>query len=138
VAEQSAVHTVTEVYEAFARGDVAAVLGAMADDIEWHEADGMPYGGVHRGGQAIAQNVLGPITTDVVNFAVTPERLIAEEVTVVVVTRYTGVGKETGEELDLPVVHIWKVRNGKLAGFRQFIDTAKFREVVPMELATTA
>jgi uncharacterized protein len=137
VAEQS-VHTVTEVYEAFARGDVAAVLGAMADDIEWHEADGMPYGGVYRGGQAIAENVLGPITTDVVDFAVTPERLIAEEGTVVALTRYTGVGKETDEELDLQAVHIWEVRNGKIAGFRQFIDTAKFREVVPLELATTA
>jgi ketosteroid isomerase-like protein len=136
VAERS-VDTVTEVYEAFARGDVAAVLGAMADDIEWHEADGMPYGGVHRGGQAIAENVLGPITTDVVDFTVTPERLIAEEGTVVAVTRYAGVGKETDEELDLPVVHFWEVRDGKIAGFRQFIDTAKFREVVPLELATT-
>lgn len=137
MAEQS-VHTITEVYEAFARGDVAAVLGAMTKDIEWHEAEGMPYGGVHRGGQAIVQNVLGPITADVVDFAVTPERLIAEQGTVVAVTRYTGVGKETGEALDLPVVHIWEVRDGKIAGFRQFIDTAKFREVVPLELATTA
>ena len=40
--------------------------------------------------------------------------------------RYTGTGKGTGKELDLPVVHIWDVRNGKLAQFRQFIDTAKF------------
>ena len=55
MAEQS-VHTITEVYEAFARGDVAAVLGAMTKDIEWHEAEGMPYGGVHRGGQAIVQD----------------------------------------------------------------------------------
>jgi ketosteroid isomerase-like protein len=28
-------------------------------------------------------------------------------------------------------VHVWKVRNGKIQQFRQFIDTAKFLEVVP-------
>jgi hypothetical protein len=27
-------------------------------------------------------------------------------------------------------VHVWDVRGGKLAQFRQFMDTAKFREVV--------
>jgi ketosteroid isomerase-like protein len=30
------------VYDSFARGDVPAVLAAMADGIEWHEAEGMP------------------------------------------------------------------------------------------------
>jgi ketosteroid isomerase-like protein len=49
---------------------------------------------------------------------------------VAVVVRYTGTGKDTGKELDLPVVHVWDVRNGKLAQFRQFMDTAKFLEVV--------
>ncbi len=43
------------VYEAFGRGDVPGVLGAMTDDIEWYEAEGMPYGGVHHGPDAIAR-----------------------------------------------------------------------------------
>src|SRR5438270_910918 len=40
------VELVKDVYGAFARGDVPAVLGAFADDIEWYEAEGMPYGGL--------------------------------------------------------------------------------------------
>ena len=122
---------VRDVYEAFARGDVPAVLGAMAADMEWHEAEGMPYGGVYHGGEAVAQNVFGPITQDVVDFAVTAEEFIASGDAVAAVVRYTGTGKATGKKLDLPVVHVWKVRNGKLEQFRQFIDTAKFLEVVP-------
>ena len=35
--------------------------------------------------------------------------------TVAVVVRYTGTGTDTGKELDLAVVHVWNVRNGKLA-----------------------
>lgn len=128
--EQS-VEVVKGVYEAFARGDVPAVLGAMADDIEWHEAEGMPYGGVYHGGEAVAQNVFGPITQDILDFAVTPEEFIASGDTVAVVVRYTGTGKATGKQLDIPVVHVFDVRNGKIAKFRQFADTAKFLEVVP-------
>jgi ketosteroid isomerase-like protein len=36
------VEFVKGVYAAFDRGDVPAVLGAFADDIEWFEAEGMP------------------------------------------------------------------------------------------------
>jgi hypothetical protein len=119
------------VYDAFARGDVPSVLGAMAADMEWHEAEGMPYGGVYHGGEAVVQNVFGPITQDVADFAVTAEEFIASGDAVAAVVRYTGTGKATGKRLDLPVVHVWKVRNGKVEQFRQFIDTAKFLEVVP-------
>jgi ketosteroid isomerase-like protein len=55
-----------------------------------------------------------------------------------VVVRYTGSGKETGRRLDLPVVHVWDVRDDKIVRFRQFADTAKFLEVVPAGVATTA
>jgi uncharacterized protein len=134
--EQS-VEVVRGVYEAFGRGDVPAVLGAMADDIEWYEAEGMPYGGVYHGGEAVAQNVFGPLIEDISDFAVTPEEFIASGDTVAAVTRYTGTGKATGNRLNLLAVHVWDVSDGKITRFRQFMDTAKFLEVVPAEVATT-
>jgi ketosteroid isomerase-like protein len=48
---------------------------------------------------------------------------------VAAVVRYQGTGKATGKALDLPDVHVWDIRDGKLARFRQFIDTVKFAEV---------
>jgi uncharacterized protein len=132
VSDQS-IEFVNSVYAAFGRGDVPAVLGAFAEDIEWFEAEGMPYGGVYHGGEAVAQNVFGPIAEDVEGFAVTPEELIGSGATVAAVVRYTGTGKATGKPLDVPAVHVWGIRDGKLAHFRQFIDTVKFAEVVPQE-----
>ncbi len=125
------VEFVEGVYGAFARGDVPAVLGAFADDIEWFEAEGMPYGGLHRGPEVVAQKVFGPITEDVDGFALITEELIGSGATVAAVVRYTGTGKVTGKALDLPAVHVWDIRDGKLARFRQFIDTVKYAEVVP-------
>ncbi len=134
--EQS-VDFIKGVYGAFGQGDVPAVLGAFAEDIEWFEAEGMPYGGLHRGGDAVAQRVFGPISEDVEGFAVIPEEFVGSDGTVAAVVRYTGTGKATGKALDVPVVHIWDIRDGKIARFRQFIDTVKFAEVVPAAVATT-
>ena len=107
------------------------MLGAFADDIEWFEAEGMPYGGLHRGPDAVAQNVFGPITEDIDGFALAIEEFLDSGESVAAVVRYTGTGKATGKALDVPAVHVWDVRDGQLARFRQFIDTVKYAEVVP-------
>jgi uncharacterized protein len=130
MSEQS-IEIVKGIYGAFAQGDVPAVLGSFTDDIEWYEAEGMPYGGLHRGGDAVAQKVFGPISQDVDGFAVIPEEFMGSGDTVAVVVRYTGTGNATGKTLNVPVVHVWDLRDGKAARFRQFIDTVKFGEVVP-------
>jgi ketosteroid isomerase-like protein len=136
--EESNVQVVRDTYDAFGRGDVEAVLGAMTEDIEWNEAESMPYATDRPGPQEVAEQIFGPITEDVENFSVTPEEIVASGDQVAVVGRYRGTGKATGQELDEPAVHIWYMRDGKLARFRQFMDTAKFLEVVPAESSVTA
>jgi ketosteroid isomerase-like protein len=66
------------------------------------------------------------------------EELVGSGGTVAAILRYTGTGKATGQALDVPAVHVWDVRDGKLARFRQFIDTAKFAEVVPADVSVAA
>src|SRR2546422_5926827 len=36
-------------YEAFNRDDLEGALGMMSDDIEWHQAQGLPHGGDYHG-----------------------------------------------------------------------------------------
>jgi ketosteroid isomerase-like protein len=66
------------------------------------------------------------------------EELVGSGGTVAAILRYTGTGKATGQALDVPAVHVWDLRDGRLARFRQFIDTVKYAEVVPAGVATTA
>jgi uncharacterized protein len=129
------VELVRGVYGAFGRGDVPAVLGVFAEDIEWVEAEGMPYGGVYSGPEAVVKNVFGPITEDVDGFALVIEEFLDAGETIAAVLRYTGTGKATGRALDVPAVHVWDIRGGKLARFRQFIDTVEFAEVVPADVS---
>lgn len=125
-------------YASFARGDAAAVLAAMADDIEWHEAEGGPYGGLHRGPDEVAARVFGPLAADVPDFAVSLERVLPSGSAVAVVARYTGTGGATGRRLDLPVVHVWDVRADEVVSFRQFVDAAAFLEVVSADAGVSA
>jgi ketosteroid isomerase-like protein len=97
------VQVVKDVYAAFGRGDVPAVLGAMTADIEWFEAEGMPYGGRYQGPQAVAENVLGPITTDIEGFTVTPQEYVASGDSVVSIGRYTGTGRRPGNSSTSPM-----------------------------------
>jgi hypothetical protein len=48
---------------------------------------------------------------------------------VVVEPRYTGTFKETGRELNTQACHVWKVRDGKVASFQQYTDTAQLQDL---------
>jgi len=117
-------------YEAFGRGDVPTVLGAMNPDMEWREAEGHPFqpsGEAFRGPDAILKNVLMRLGADFDGFAVHPKHFHDAGDTVVVEGRYTGTHKSTGKKLDAQVCHVWRVRNGKLASFQQYTDTAQWQ-----------
>lgn len=124
------VAVVRGVYDAFGRGDVEAVLGAFDPEIEWNEAEGMPYGGQYVGPQAIAENVFGPITSDADDFAVTPDKFVAQGDEVVALGRYTGRGHDSGKEFDFGFAHAWTFRDGKPVRFRQYADTQVFNDAL--------
>jgi ketosteroid isomerase-like protein len=130
---QDNIALVRGLYEAFGRGDVPTVLAGFADDIEWNEAEGMPYGGQYHGPNAVAENVFAPITDDFNDFAVTPEELFADGDTVVTIARYTGTAKESGKALDLQAAHAWNVRDGKIARFRLFGDATVVNAALAVE-----
>ena len=73
-----AADVVKDVYAAFGRGDVPAVLGAFDATIEWTEAEGFVYadGNPYVGPQAVAAGVFGRIIADVDNFAIRPVNII--------------------------------------------------------------
>jgi ketosteroid isomerase-like protein len=119
---------VKDLYAAFGRGDVAAVLGAFDAAIEWQEAEGVVYadGNPYVGPQAVAAGVFGRILADVDNFAIRPVNIIDGGDTVVSEGRYTGTCRATGTPLDAQFAHVWQVRDGKIVRFQQYTDTSQW------------
>jgi len=118
---------VKEVYAKFGAGDIPAVLAMFDPSIEWREAEGNPYqptGEPWNGPQAVLENPFVRLGSEWDRFTVTPQRFHDAGESVVVEGRYTG------KELDARVCHVWTLREGKLARFQQYVDTAQLCAVM--------
>lgn len=119
----SNLNSVQGVYEAFAKGDIPAVLGFLSSDVDWTEAEGFPYGGTYTGPNAVLEGVFMRLGTEWESFAVVPDEFIDGGDTVVVLGKYRGTYKATGKSFQANFAHVWKVREGKAVKFVQYVDT---------------
>lgn len=115
---------ISGLYEAFAKGDVPTVLGAMDPNIEWNEAEGFMYGGKYIGPNAVLENVFMKIATEWEGFTVVPDRVVdGSDGNVVALGTYSGKYSKTGKSMSVPFAHAWEFRDGKIVKFRQYLDT---------------
>jgi len=116
---------IQSLYDAFARGDAGFVLGLLAADVDWREAEGSPLdsGNPYSSPQQVGEGVFGRLLSVFDDFAATPEEILAEGNRVAAFGRYTAVHKETGDELDAPFAHSWTLDDGKIVAFQQYTDT---------------
>ena len=122
---QANVDVIRAIYDAFAMGDVPGVLGRMAPDIEWNEAENFPYadGNPYVGPEAIAQGVFMRCATEWDGFAVQVDEIFDAGDTVVAVGRYLGTYKATGTAQHIQMAHVWRVADGRAVRFQQYADT---------------
>ena len=120
---------IENLYECFGVGDVPAVLGAMADDIRWTEADGYPLAGTFVGPQAVLDGVFMRLGEIGDHYTVVPEQHVADADTVVTLGTYTWKHKTTGEPASVKMAHVWTLRDGKVVAFQQHVDTVKVRDL---------
>jgi uncharacterized protein len=117
-------------YAAFEVGDVPGVLGVLAEDVEWIEAEGFPTAGTYRGHDQVVQGVFMPLVQDYEGFTVKPELFVAEGDVVVSVGWYEGRFKATGKVARARFAHVWTIRDGKVARFEQIVDSATFNQAL--------
>ncbi len=100
----SSVEIVKRSYDAFARGDLDAVLGDMDPEIEWHQAQGLPHGGLYHGLDEVRANIFDPLDDEWWNdFTAVPDEFLDAGDQVVVIGRYRAVGKHTRQTTGRPL-----------------------------------
>jgi ketosteroid isomerase-like protein len=126
------IDTVSTIYEAFGRGDVATILEQLTDDVDWasesFSAKAAPWHGIHKGKgevpaffQALAES------TDVTEFTILS--MAANETDVFVTIRFAMTSKLTGSSGEMELHHWWQFEDGKVARYRGTEDTALTAEV---------
>jgi ketosteroid isomerase-like protein len=121
--------TVRSFYAALGRGDVPSVVSLLQDDLEWTEAERFPYyGGTWRSPQEVLDKLLAPLARDWEGFSAQANDFIAQGDRVVALGAYSGTFKRTGRAMTAPFAHVWTVRDGRIAKFQMYVDTAKVLE----------
>ena len=117
---------IREFYDALAAGDPPRALGLMTPDIEWTTM--WHYKVEGRGPDAVAEGLFKPMMAEWSSVSLTPDEFIADGGTVVSLGRFVGVHGTTGRTAEARYAHVWTVREGKIARFRQYIDTLAVAE----------
>jgi hypothetical protein len=129
---QDNVERIRSLYEAFGRGDVPVVLGAMDPAIEWNEAENFPYadGNPYVGPDAILKGIFMRLGSEWNGFSVDLEELHDAGDAVVATGRYAGVHGKTGTRISAQFAHVWRLRGGKIVRFQQYTDTLQVSRAV--------
>ena len=111
---QESVGLIKSLYEAFGRGDVPAVLGAMDPGIVWNEAENFPYAdkNPYVGPGAVAAGVFGG-SSPTGTASPSPPRSSTTPGTVIARGRYGGTHKQTGRKIHVQFAHFWWLKGGQ-------------------------
>ena len=126
------VELIGNLYEAFAKGDIPAVLGGFDEKIEWNEAENFIYAdrNPYVGPAAILEGVFARLGSEWEGFTAGAEEFLDAGDRVVALGHYTATRKETGKAVRAQFAHVWTVRGGKVTRFQQYTDTAQFAQAV--------
>jgi ketosteroid isomerase-like protein len=120
------VKTAQHGYAAFGRGDVAAILELLTDDIEWIEPgprEVIPAAGTYRGKEEVAR-FFATVSENADIHKFEPHEFIAQGDHVVVLIRTEGTVKRTGRTVTDHLAQFWTFKDGKVARFESFSDAA--------------
>jgi ketosteroid isomerase-like protein len=122
------IKTIARAYEAFGRGDVAAILDMVTDDVDWGaeaaNPDGAPWYGLRHGRDAVARFFLDyGSAVEVEEF--TPVSFAANDTDVFSLVRCRARSRATGKPVAMDLHHYFTFRDGKIAYFRGTEDTAQ-------------
>jgi ketosteroid isomerase-like protein len=125
------VKTITSAYEAFARGDIPAVIDSLADDVDWASeaaSTEVPWWGPRRGKDGVL-DFFEKLGTAVEVKEFTPLVIVGEDDDVLAVVRYRATSRANGKTASMEIHHHWTFRDGKVVRYRGSEDTLQSLEV---------
>lgn len=123
MSEQANIAVIQRTYAAFNSGDIQGVVANSDSNANWvnYGPAAVPYFGDFTGRIADFFTAIGQAD---VGGNVTIDRYIASDDTVVTQGRYTATVRSTGVKFDEPIVHVFTLRDGKIASWSGYGDTA--------------
>ena len=126
------IKTIMGVYEAFGRGDLAAILEVVADDVDWATetvSTGAPWYGVRHGKDGVTAFFAAfGAAMEVEEF--TPVSIAANDSDVLAVIRFRARSRQTGRTGTMHLHHRFTFRDHQIIYYRGTEDTAQTEQVL--------
>jgi uncharacterized protein len=127
---QADVAIVQSMYAAFGRSDIATIIAGVTPNIDW-TCNGRPSD-FPTFGQFKGPNAVGDFFKKVgehLKFSVfSPDEFYSDGDKVIVLGHYAMAMTKTGKTMASNWCHVFTFRNGKVAKFQEFLDTAAAAE----------
>jgi uncharacterized protein len=117
-------------YDAFNSGDADTLADLYQDDARWEgpNTEGVPMSGVHEGKDAILE-ALRSAGEAFEEIRVSPDEMVEEGDTVVVLSHIEG-KTNSGNQVKLPGIEVWRMKDGKAERVQSLVDTAEMKKVL--------
>ncbi|NEX61265.1 nuclear transport factor 2 family protein [Noviherbaspirillum galbum] len=122
--EQANTTLVKQCYDAFMQGDIPRLMSMCDPDIDWElpEVPGATFTGKRHGHAEVLEFFRRLDESETITEFM-PQEFIAQGERVVVLGRHVGTVKANGERYETEWAHLFTVRNGKVCGFHEFLDS---------------
>jgi ketosteroid isomerase-like protein len=110
-------------YAAVLRGDVAAILDLLDPQVEWQAPESLPWGGTFHGHDGFRE-FFGKVLEQPVEFRREVREILDAGERIVVILRLMSRPRGNKTEFEVPEIHIWTVRHGKIVALEAYFDTA--------------
>ncbi len=115
------IELIRNAYAAYARGDAAEVFRLLDPEVEIRQTELLPWGGTHRGHEG-ARRFFQSLAEHVEALP-EPSEFVGAGDAVAVTGRLRGRVSTTGKSFDIAIVHVWRLRGGRVTSFEAYIDT---------------
>jgi ketosteroid isomerase-like protein len=122
------VEIVRRAYDAIRTRQLQTILQLAAPDLEIEQSSEISWGGRYHGLAGLQQFMVR--LTQHVDSEMTPDQYIDAGDQVVAVGYTRGTTRGAGRTFEVPAVHVWTLRDGKLTRFQAYIDHPAMRSAL--------
>jgi ketosteroid isomerase-like protein len=125
MSNQDNVGVVRRAYENFKSGNIGGILDSVTEDVDWRlpEMSGIGFAGRRTGRDAVG-GFFSSLAEGQDSVSFEPREFVAHGDKVVALGDYRWRVKKTGREYGGEWAHVFTVRDGKIAGFHEYMDSA--------------
>jgi uncharacterized protein len=123
--EEANTKVVQQAYEFFKSGDIGGLLNQFSDNISWlvPEMENVPYAGKINGRESVT-DFFALLDKTEENLTFDRNEFVAQGDKVVVLGNFSWRVKSTNKRYASDFTHVFTLRDGKITGFHEYLDTA--------------